>query len=130
MGRIRRNIKVNGKQYWTLFDSGSRNTYVTHAVTEGLPVFKFKINEPVKLGGQVHNVTEYCRMEAFIDEYPVRVQARVLDNIGSDEEGKQIEILFGALAMQEWGIKLDVPHETLDMTHFSKEFIEFKNIIL
>jgi len=33
--------------------------------------------------------------------------------------------LIGALTMQEWGIKLDLEGEKLDMTHYPKEFVEF-----
>jgi hypothetical protein len=32
MGRVREHIRVNGKQCWTLFDTGARNTYVVPAV--------------------------------------------------------------------------------------------------
>ena len=49
----------------------------------------------------------------------------VLDKIGLDEEGKPIEVLFGALAMQEWGIRLIPEHEKLDMSHYPTEFVEF-----
>ena len=28
MGRIRKNIVIDNKNYWTLFDSGSRNNYI------------------------------------------------------------------------------------------------------
>ena len=28
MGRIRQMIKIDGRQCWTLFDAGTRNTYV------------------------------------------------------------------------------------------------------
>ena len=125
MGRIRRNIEVNGKNYWTLFDSGARNTYITNQAAKGLPVFKRKTHEPVKLGGQMHDVTEDCSIEGLIDEYPITIQARVLDNIGTDDKGLNIEILFGALAMQEWGIWLNLPEEKLDMSHYPKEFVEF-----
>jgi hypothetical protein len=40
--------------------------------------------------------------------------ARVIDDIGHDKDGKPIDILFGGLSMQEWGIRLDVPKERLD----------------
>jgi hypothetical protein len=62
---------------------------------------------------------------ARIDGYPVQTHARVLDEIGRDEDGKPIEVVFGALAMQEWGIRLDLPGEQLDLTHYPKEFVEF-----
>jgi len=57
----------------------------------------------------------------------------VVDEIGNDETGKPIEILFGALAMQQWGIRL-IPEpvlseverqEKLDLSHYPEEFVEF-----
>jgi hypothetical protein len=41
------------------------------------------------------------------------------------EDGNPIEILFGALAMQQWGIKLDSPEEKLDLSNYPEEFVEF-----
>jgi hypothetical protein len=49
----------------------------------------------------------------------------VIDNIGNDEDGVPIEILVGALAMQQWGIRLVPEEEKLDLTHYPKEFLEF-----
>ena len=45
--------------------------------------------------------------------------------IGKDEDGHNIEILFGALAMQQWGIRPVPETEGLDLSHFTKEFLEF-----
>ncbi len=52
----------------------------------------------------------------------------MLENIGKDDDKKNIEILIGALTMQEWGIKLDMEKEELDMTNYPKEFVEFTNL--
>lgn len=49
----------------------------------------------------------------------------VLDSIGHDEDGKPIEVLFGALAMQQWGMRPVPDLEKLDMSHYSSEFTEF-----
>ena len=49
----------------------------------------------------------------------------VIDEIGKDEDGKPIEILFGALAMQQWGIRPVPDQEKLDMSHYPEEFVEF-----
>ena len=49
----------------------------------------------------------------------------MIDEIGKDEDGRPIDILFGALAMQQWGIRPIPDDEKLDMTHYSKEFVEF-----
>ncbi len=48
-----------------------------------------------------------------------------MEEIGSDEEGRRIEVLFGALAMQQWGIRPIPDEERLDLTHYPKEFVEF-----
>jgi len=32
MGRIRQMIQVDGRPFWTMFDTGARNTYVVPAV--------------------------------------------------------------------------------------------------
>jgi hypothetical protein len=36
-----------------------------------------------------------------------------------------IEVLFGALAMQQWGIRPITDQEKLDLTHHPKEFVEY-----
>ncbi len=49
----------------------------------------------------------------------------VIDEIGNDESGTRIEILFGALAMQQWGIRPIPDEEKLDLSHYPDEFLEF-----
>jgi len=93
-------------------------------ITE-LPVFDITTPESVRFGGKVPQVNQNCWLDGKIEGLPVRCHARVLDNIGVDDDGKNIEILFGALAMQEWGIKLNLEEEKLDMSHYPKEFLEF-----
>jgi hypothetical protein len=39
-------------------------------------------------------------------------------------EGKPIEILFGALAMKQWGIRPVPDEEKLDLSHYPNEFAE------
>jgi hypothetical protein len=125
MGRIRRPISVRGNKYWTLFDSGARNTYVIPAVAQHGEVANLPMPRSTALGGKTHQVTQTCLLFADIDGHPVDTHASVIDEIGKDEDGRPIDILFGALAMQEWGIRLDVPNERLDLTHYSRDFVEF-----
>lgn len=125
MGRIRKNIKVEGRNHWTLFDSGARNTYIIRDVAKDLPMFRLRKPQHVNLGGMTHNVLSDCRLEGIIEGYDILTHARVLEDIGTDEDGKRIEILIGALTMQEWGIRLNLEDEELDMTHYPKEFVEF-----
>jgi hypothetical protein len=49
----------------------------------------------------------------------------VIEEIGRDEDGNPIEILFGALAMQQWGIRPISDEERLDLPHYPEEFVEF-----
>jgi hypothetical protein len=125
MGRVRSNVVVAGQSFWALFDSGARNTYVVEEVASLLPTFAMARSQPVALGGRVHRVERACHLSCEIEGFPVEVDAWVLPEIGADEQGKRIEILLGALAMQQWGIALIPQDERLDMTHYPKEFVEF-----
>ena len=109
----------------SFFDGGARNTYVVKDVASCLPTFDLERPEPVSLGGKVHKVATECRLTCLVEGLEVRTHARVLDEIGTDEEGKRIEILIGALVMQEWGIRPIHDEERLDLTHYPKEFVEF-----
>lgn len=49
----------------------------------------------------------------------------VIDEIENDEDGNPIEILFGALAMQQWVIRLIPEQEKFNLSHYLKEFVQF-----
>jgi hypothetical protein len=125
MGRVRLNIKVKRRPCWTLFDLGSRNTYVNRDVAKLLELTKVPETRTVRLGGAEHELKKMAFLKAMIDGKSLETQAYVLDDIGNDEDGKPIEILFGALAMQQWGIRVVRAEERLDLTHFTKEFVEY-----
>ncbi|MBW3539238.1 MAG: aspartyl protease family protein [Planctomycetes bacterium] len=125
MGRIRKSIEVGGRDCWTLFDTGARNTYVTRDVASLLSVSHTPQPMRTALGGAVRETSETAVLEALVEGHPVSAHAFVLDEIGRDEDGRNIEVLFGALAMQQWGIRPVPDEERLDMTHYTKEFVEF-----
>ena len=77
------------------------------------------------LGGEVHETNQLAVLEAEVKGLPISTHAMVIDHIGQDEDGKPIEVLFGALAMQQWGIRLIPEKEELDLSHYPKEFVEF-----
>jgi len=64
-------------------------------------------------------------LEAEVDGHLISTHALVLENIRKDEDGRPIEILFGAQAMQQWGIRPVPDEERLDLTHYPEEFVEF-----
>ncbi|PIU63048.1 MAG: hypothetical protein COS84_09975, partial [Armatimonadetes bacterium CG07_land_8_20_14_0_80_40_9] len=87
MGRVRTNIKINGQDCWTLFDRGSRNTYILEDIASSLPLFEIDKPQPVALGGKVHKVVKFCMLFCLVEGLPVQTHARVLEKIGVDEEG-------------------------------------------
>jgi len=125
MGRIRQMIKVDGRECWTLFDTGARNTYVTVDVASVLTTTKTRRPFRSAIGGTVKETTETALLEAEVEGRWISTHAMVIDEIGKDEEGTSIDILFGALAMQQWGIRPIPDEEKLDLTHYPEEFLEF-----
>ena len=125
MGRVREHIQVNGKKCWTLFDTGARNTYVVPAVAARLATAKLPKPFRSALGGTVKKATKGALLVAKVRGHSISTNALVINEIGKDEDGKPIEILFGALAMQQWGIRPVPDEERLDLTHYPDVFVEF-----
>ena len=125
MGRIKQPIKVDGRDCGTLFDTGARNTYVTSTVAKGLKTSVKPRTIRTALGGEIKETNTAAILEAEIEGHPISTHALVIDEIGKDENGTPIEILFGALAMQQWGIRPVPDEERLDLSHYPQEFVEF-----
>ena len=125
MGRIRQNIEIEGQGFWTLFDSGARNSYITKSAASTSVVIPLKEPRSFALGGTAHKIQSACFVQARVEGQPVEFQANVVDEIGKDEEGKSIDLIFGALAMQQWGIRPIPDEERLDLSHYPDEFLEF-----
>jgi len=118
-------IRVDGRDCWTLFDTGARNTYVVPAVAEVLVTSKALHPFRTAIGGEVKQADTTALLEAEVEGHPISTHAMVIDRIGDDEDGNPIEILFGALAMQQWGIRPVPDEEKLDLSHYPDEFVEF-----
>jgi len=118
-------IKINGRACWTLFDTGARNTYVVPAVADLLTTSVLPHPVRAALGGEVKETNKSALLQADVEGHLVSTHAMVVDRIGQDEDGKPIEVLFGALAMQQWGIRPVPDEERLDFSHYPKEFVEF-----
>jgi hypothetical protein len=125
MGRIRQTIKVDGQECWTLFDTGARNTYVTSSVAKVLKTSTMPPPIRTALGGEVRETNTATVLQAEVQGHSISTHALVLEEIGKDEDGKSIEILFGALAMRQWGIRPIPDEERLDLSHYPEEFVEF-----
>ena len=118
-------IQIDGQSCWTLFDTGARNTYVVPSVAQILKTSPTSHPIRTALGGAIKESNTAALLEAEIQGRPISTHALVIDEIGKDEDGTPIEVLFGALAMQQWGIRLIPDEEKLDLTHYPEEFLEF-----
>jgi len=110
---------------WILFDSGARNTYVVPEVAKRLSTVKLPRPTHTKLRGETKTATVAAVLVGEIEGKTFHTEAMVIDRIGTDEEGNAIQILFGALAMQQWGIRLVPETESLDLSHYPSEFLQF-----
>jgi len=61
------------------------------------------------LGGKVYEATQAAVLDANIEGCQVSTHVMVQGEIGQDEDGKPIQVLLGALAMQQWGTALHSP---------------------
>jgi len=125
MGRIREMIQVDGRECWTLFDTGARNTYVIPVVAKMLTTSEMPRPIRSAIGGGVKVTRRTALLQAEVEGRKISTHAMVVDEIGNDEDGRAIEILFGALAMQQWGIRPVPDEEKLDFSHYPEEFVEF-----
>lgn len=125
MGRVKENIDVRGRKCWTLFDTGAKNTYILPHVAALLPSWDMPKPFRPALGGKTHETIRAAALEADIEGCMISTHAMVIDEIGNDEDGKPIEVLFGALAMQQWGIRPIPDQEKLDTSRYSRDFVEF-----
>ncbi|PYQ31703.1 MAG: hypothetical protein DMF56_00935 [Acidobacteria bacterium] len=125
MGRIRQAIRIDGRECWTLFDTGARNTYVIPSVAQLLNTTPTPMPMRTALGGTVKETNTSATLNAEIEGKTISTYALVINEIGKDEEGTPIEVLFGALAMQQWGIRPVPDEERLDLSHYPEEFLEF-----
>jgi hypothetical protein len=86
-----------------------------------------KAARPIRtaLGGETKQADATAILQAEIEGHQVSTHAVVVDQIGTDEDGKAIDVLFGALAMQQWGIRPVPDEEKLDLSRYPDEFVEF-----
>lgn len=129
MGRIIKEIEVNGKKLIALFDSGSVKSYIRKdAIPEECSCVKI---EPfrVGLGGKEREINERCIIPGKLEKLGFDFSAHPTDEL-AEEEGKKIDIIVGATAMEEWNIRLILDKKELDLTGLKKrEFTEFFEVV-
>ena len=123
MTRIVKEIDVEGRSLNALFDTGSVRSYVR---AEFRPAVTRRVRPiTVGLGGTVRELDERTDFTARIDDVEFDITAYIVDELGETEHGR-LDVLVGALAMEEWYIKLDPQKGELDLSALRKrEFTEY-----
>ena len=125
--RIYDRIVVNGEPLYTLFDTGARNNYVTRRAARRCGLSAQKLRTPVRtaLGGQKTIHRRFVILQGTIQRRPLHLEAYLVDDLGKGDEDAPVDLLFGLLAMEKWGIDPDVRRKRVDLRRFTKEFTEF-----
>ena len=125
MGRIIKDIVVDGKKIKALFDTGSERSYIAKHTLKDRSTCRKISGIKVGLGGKEHILRESCIVEPTIDDRKFDVKAHPVQEIGKVDE-EEIDMLIGVTAMEEWDIHLDPKTQELDLRGLKKrEFTEF-----
>jgi hypothetical protein len=125
MGRIIKNIEIEGQPAVTLFDTGAVYTYVrsrflTKATRKVIP-------KPARtvLGGQTIEIAALYLIDGKIEGLDFFTDAVAVTELGA-ADGHELDAVVGALTLERWEIRLDPKSGTLDLEGLRRrEFIEF-----
>lgn len=124
MARTFKNIRIEGKEAFVLFDTGSLRSYVRKEFASEIrrKTIPFKVG----LGGYSFKIDESCLLNCEIDGLEFDIEAHPIKELGADEYGRRIDAVIGAIGMEKWGLIPDPRTGEIDLTVLRKrEFIEF-----
>jgi len=125
MGRIIKEIMIQGQRAAALFDTGAYHTYVLKNFVQGAPSVKVRKPYKVAIGGKTHTVKEEHFISGKIEGCDFTAEAIAVSHLGQ-AEGRKLDALIGALLMEKWEIKLDPKSGALGLEGLKRrEFTEF-----
>ena len=123
--RIIKKIEVEGEEVLGLFDTGATYTYVREELTKNVLKRILRMPFKVAIGGKSIEVDQFCLIGGKIDGLDFDTIAIPVDEIGKVDE-KEIDVLIGALTMEQWEIIPNPKDGTLDLSGLRRrEFTEF-----
>lgn len=126
MARPIRSVHINGQVVRALFDTGSVRSYIRSSLAGALPRARIRKPVAVGLGGRVHRLRDTCLVEVEFEGQPFDFQVYPIPRIGQDEAGKEVDILIGATAMEQWGLVIDPRTGRIDTRRLKRrEFTEY-----
>ncbi len=103
-------VEIEGKKLNAILDTGSRRSYIRLELVEGFPLAPVQPFQ-VKLGGETLNLTEGRFVSGIVKDSSGRAYrfSNVLFPVGDlgEENGKRINLLFGAITLEDWGTVID-----------------------
>jgi hypothetical protein len=103
-------VEIEGSRLNAILDTGQWRSYIRSELAEELPVVPVEPFE-VKLGGQTFSVKEGRLVSGLVKDTEGRAYqfGHVLYPIGDlgQEDGKKIDLLFGAVILEDWGAIID-----------------------
>jgi hypothetical protein len=124
MSRIVRQIEVEGRSLNAMFDTGAVRSYVTREAFPNTGLIRRTIPVTVGLGGRERRLEERCDFAATVEGLDFDITAYVIDDSVETEFGR-IDVIVGALTMEEWWIKLDPANNEMDLSMLRRrEFTE------
>ncbi len=125
MGRIIKQIEIEGQPAVALFDTGAVYTYVRESLVAHSP--RAAVVPPVRvaLGGQSVQIREQCFMSGKIEGLDFFADAVPVADLGK-ADGHVLDAIIGATTLEKWEIKIDPKAGTLDLDGLRRrEFTEY-----
>ncbi|MBL7118248.1 MAG: hypothetical protein ISS94_05650 [Candidatus Syntrophoarchaeum sp.] len=124
MGRTFKDMKIEDKAAFVLFDTGALRSYVRKEFASEV---RWRTNLfKVGIGGYSFEIDESCALNCEIEGLGFDIEAHPIEGLGTDERGQRIDAVIGAIGMEKWGLIPDPRTGSIDLTALRKrEFIEF-----
>jgi hypothetical protein len=125
MGRIIKEIEIEGQRAVALFDSGAVYTYVRASLVTQRPTVPVDPPIRVVLGGQRIQINELCLMMGKIEGLGFSADAVPVADLGK-ADGQTLDVIIGATTLEKWEIKLDLKTQSLGLEGLRRrEFVEY-----
>jgi len=125
MGRIIKEIEIEGQRAVALFDTGAVYTYVRASLVAQCP--RAAVVPPIRvaLGGQSIQIREQCLMSGKIEGLDFLADAVPVADLGR-ADGHALDVIIGATTLEKWEIKIDPKTGALDVEGLRRrEFTEY-----
>ncbi len=125
MGRIIKEIEIEGQRAVALFDTGAVYTYVRESLVAHTTRASVGVPVRVVLGGLNIQIREQCLMKGKIEGLDFFADAVPVADLGK-ADGHSLDVIIGATTLEKWEIKIDPKTGTLDVEGLRRrEFTEY-----